>query len=133
MSQYLLDTTPLASFLLGRAGAHRLITPWTQYRAVVTSILAYGEAIEYLKGFTDFPRHHIALRRLTVAIKPSLLTYAILDRYADIRRALRPPHDPGVIGDMDTLIAATAREYNLTLRYQRSAFPAYTGAVRHAH
>lgn len=115
MSRYLLDTTPLASYLLGRETAYRLITPWIQRREVVTSILAYGEVVEYLKGFRDFPRHHIALRRLTVGIKPSLLSYAILERYADIRRALRSPHGPGVIGDMDTLIAATALERELTL------------------
>ena len=39
----------------------------------------------------------------------------MLERYADIRRALRPPHGSGVIGDMDTPIAATALERNLTL------------------
>jgi len=28
---------------------------------------------------------------------------------------LRPPHGPGLIGDIDTLIAATALVYDLTL------------------
>jgi predicted nucleic acid-binding protein len=49
------------------------------------------------------------------AIYPYFLTYAILERYAAIRRALRPPHGPGLIGDIDTLIAATALERNLTV------------------
>jgi predicted nucleic acid-binding protein len=37
------------------------------------------------------------------------------DRYAQIRRQLRPPHGPGLIGDIDTLIAATALERDLTV------------------
>ena len=36
-----------------------------------------------------------------------------MDRYADIRRQLRLPHGPGLIGDVDTLIAATALERGL--------------------
>ena len=43
------------------------------------------------------------------------MTYAILERYADLRRALRLPHGPGLIGDMDTLICATALVYGLTV------------------
>lgn len=42
-------------------------------------------------------------------------TLSILERYADLRRRLRPPYGPGLIGDIDTLIAATALEHNLTL------------------
>jgi len=37
-----------------------------------------------------------------------------MDRYADIRRQLRVPHGPGLVGDIDTLIAATALERGLT-------------------
>jgi predicted nucleic acid-binding protein len=48
-------------------------------------------------------------------VYPYFLTYAILERYADIRRAMRPPHGAGLIGDVDTLIAATALERNLTV------------------
>ena len=44
-----------------------------------------------------------------------MLTYTILERYAEIRRLLRPPQGPDLIGDIDTLIAATALERNLTL------------------
>ncbi len=46
-------------------------------------------------------------------VTPWILTYDILERYADIRRTLRPAGN--LIGDMDTLIAATALERNLTL------------------
>ncbi len=38
-----------------------------------------------------------------------------MERYAEIRRTLRPPHGPGLIGDIDTLIAATALERHLTV------------------
>lgn len=33
-----------------------------------------------------------------------------MERYADLRLAMRRPHGPGLIGDVDTLIAATALE-----------------------
>ena len=32
----------------------------------------------------------------------------IMEQYADFRRAMRPPQGTGLIGDVDTLIAATA-------------------------
>ena len=46
---------------------------------------------------------------------PFPLTYGILERYAGLRRALRSPKGPGLIGDIDTLIAATALEYGLEI------------------
>jgi len=48
-------------------------------------------------------------------VSPYVPTFAILERYAELRRQLRPPHGPGLIGDIDTLIAATALEHGLTL------------------
>jgi predicted nucleic acid-binding protein len=48
--------------------------------------------------------------KILAEIPPYPLTYPILERYADIRRTLRPLHQ-----DIDTLIAATAIEQNLTL------------------
>jgi predicted nucleic acid-binding protein len=56
-----------------------------------------------------------ALRELLSDVYPYYLTYPILERYSLIRRQLRPPHGPGLIGDIDTLIAATAIERNLTV------------------
>jgi predicted nucleic acid-binding protein len=50
-----------------------------------------------------------------VKCNPYFLTYPILERYTDIRRSLRKPHGKGLIGDIDTLIAATALERNLTV------------------
>ncbi len=44
-----------------------------------------------------------------------------------LRRAMRPPHGPGLIGDIDTLIAATALHYGLTLVTTDSDFKRVPG------
>jgi predicted nucleic acid-binding protein len=115
MRQYLLDSAPLAAYLNGRQVAVDLISPWIARREAATSILVYGKITEYLKGLSHFSCRHAQLRRLLREVYPYFLTYAIMDRYADIRRQLRPPHGPGLIGDIDTLIAATALERDLTV------------------
>ena len=115
MKKYLLDSGPIAAYLYGRKPVVDLVTPWVISREVATSILVYAEVTEYIKGLSDFPRRHNDLKNLLVEIYPYFLTYSILERYADIRRLLRPPHGPGLIGDIDTLIAATALERDLTI------------------
>ncbi len=115
MRRYLLDTGPLAAYLQGREPVVDLILPWIRRGEAATSILVYGEVIEYIKGLRDYPTKHMVLRGLLGAVYPYFLTYSILERYAEIRRALRSPHGPGLIGDIDTLIAATALERNLTV------------------
>ena len=115
MRRYLLDTAPLASLLLARPAAVDLITPWMQRHEVATSILAYAEVVEYSKDFSDAKRRLLQLRTLLGEVYPYFLTYPILERYADIRRSLRKPHGKGLIGDIDTLIAATALERNLAV------------------
>jgi predicted nucleic acid-binding protein len=113
MRRYLLDTAPLASLLLARPAAVDLITPWMQRHKVATSILAYAEVVEYIKDFSDAKRRQLQLRTLLGEVYPYFLTYPILERYTDIRRSLRKPHGKGLVGDIDTLIAATALERNL--------------------
>ncbi len=115
MKRYLLDTSLVAAFLHGRKHVIELLDPWVRKQEAATSILVYGEVIEYLKGLADYSRYQARLQRLFTLeqITPYPLTYPILERYADIRRALRPQHKD--IGDIDTLIAATALEHNLTL------------------
>jgi predicted nucleic acid-binding protein len=115
MRRYLLDTGPLGAYLQGRPAVVNLVAPWLRQHEAATSILAYGEVVEYIKGFPDFLPLHTQLRRLLRHIYPYFLTYRILERYADLRRSLRRPHGPGLIGDIDTLIAATALERNLTV------------------
>lgn len=115
MRRYLLDSASLAAYLHGRKPAVDLITPWLERHEVATSILVYAGVTEYLKGLADFHNRQHDLRSLLGEVSPYFLTYSILDRYADIRRQLRPPYGPGLIGDIDTLIAATALERNLTI------------------
>src|SRR6266446_4314263 len=101
MRRYLLDTSPLAALLLARPAAVTLITPWMQRHEAATSILAYAEVVEYIKGRSDFSSRHAHLRTLLGEVYPYFLTYRILERYADLRRSLRPPHGPGLIGDIE--------------------------------
>jgi predicted nucleic acid-binding protein len=69
----------------------------------------------YLQGLprSDFERREAELREVLRDIHPLPLTYPILRRYATLRRAMRPAS--GLIGDVDTLIAATALERELTV------------------
>jgi len=127
MRQYLLDTNVLGAYLQGRPGALSLAQGWIHNDEAATSIVVYGEITEYLKGFTEFPRHQVALRTLLRKVHPYPLTYALLEQYADIRRAMRPPYGSGLIGDIDTLIAATALNYGLTLVTTDSDFARVPG------
>ena len=115
MKRYLLDTTPLTAYLKGIASARELIEPWIARQEAATSILVYGEITEYNRSFPDVARRQEHVRRLLREVSPFIPTFAVLERYADLRRVLRRPHGPGLIGDIDTLIAATASVYRLTL------------------
>lgn len=115
MRQYLLDSAILAAYLRGRPAAIALAQPWVHASEATTSMVCVAEVAEYLKSFPNYAHHWQALRTLLVRVRPYPLTYAIAQRYADLRRALRPPYGPGLIGDIDTLIAATTQEYSLTL------------------
>lgn len=75
-------------------------------------MLVYGEIIEYIKPSARYSQHYDALQDLLAGVYPYFLTLPILERYADIRLALRRGH---LIGDIDTLIAATALEHGLTV------------------
>jgi predicted nucleic acid-binding protein len=115
MKRYLLDTSLVAAYLQNRKPAVHLIQPLIERHEVATSILVYAEVTEYVKGLPNATTRQNDLRHLLREVYPYFLTYSILERYADLRRKLRPPHGKGLIGDMDTLIAATALERNLTL------------------
>jgi predicted nucleic acid-binding protein len=112
MRRYLLDTPLLAALLNQRPNAVSLITPWVRSKEVSTSILVYGEVIEYIKRRPNYPQHYQGLRNLLLGIHSYTLTDIILERYADIRLTLGRGN---LIGDIDTLIAATALERNLTV------------------
>src|SRR5690242_3466208 len=101
MRTYLLDSAVVSAYMRGRPAALALAQPWVHAGEATTSIVCVGEVAEYLKSFSDYPGHWQALRTLLLRVHPYPLTYAIAQRYADLRRALRPPHGPGLIGDMD--------------------------------
>ena len=115
MKRFLVDTTPLAAYLQQKEPAISILKPLIERHEVATSIIVYAEVTEYIKGLPHYQQRHDELRHLLQEIYPYFLTYSIVERYADIRRTLRPPHGKGLIGDMDTLIAATALERNLTI------------------
>jgi predicted nucleic acid-binding protein len=113
MRRHLLDTPLLAAYLFNRPAAVAVISPWIQQREVATSILVYGEVNEYIQGHPNYVVLHARLLELLEEIPPFFLTYPIMRRYGEIRRTLRPTNS--LIGDIDTLIAATALERNLTV------------------
>ena len=115
MSGYLLDTGLVTAYLRGRTGAMGLLSPWIASHEAGTSIVVYGESIEYLRRFPDSHKWRASLRAMLRQIRVYDLTYAILETYADLRRSMRPPYVPGLIGDIDSLIAATALVYGLTV------------------
>ncbi len=80
MKKYLLDNGVLVAYLKGRAGAERLIRPWVIAQEAATSLIVYGEAIEYFKGNPDYPQNRAGLRTLLREGTPYRLTYPILER-----------------------------------------------------
>ena len=115
MSRFLLDNGVLVAYLKGRPGALRRVDPWIAAQEAVTSIVIYGEAVEYIRGDSNYAGLRQNLRILLGQVTPLPITYPIMERYADLRRAMRPPYGKGLIGDIDTIIAATALEHDLTV------------------
>jgi predicted nucleic acid-binding protein len=115
MRRYLLDTGILVAYLQGKPNIVKLVSPMITGQQAATSMLVYAEVVEHFKNFPDFAARKLHLQRLLRYISPYFLTYPILERYTDIRRSLRKPHGAGLIGDIDTLIAATALERKLTV------------------
>ena len=113
MKRYMLDTSLLAAYFHNRTKAVHLMTVGVKDDEVATSILVYGEVIEYFKGLPNSEDNAAKLHKILDEIPPYPLTYPIMERYAEIHRYLRPQHID--IGDIDTLIAATSFEENLTL------------------
>lgn len=115
MKLYLRDTPLVTALFYRRPPVVSLVRPWLVRREATTSIVIYGEVVEYLKRRPAFAPLRAELVTLMWEVVPYRLTYAIMERYADIRRQVRPPYGSGLIGDMDTLVAATALVHNVTL------------------
>lgn len=115
MRRVLLDTTIVAGLLFDRAQIVALVEPWLVRNEAATSILVYAEVIEQIRGRGDYPVRVRSLRSLLRNISLVSVTFEVAERYALIRRSLRPPYGPGLIGDIDTVIAASAIVRDLTL------------------
>jgi predicted nucleic acid-binding protein len=113
--RYLLDTSVLVGHLVGRRRIVDLLSPWLAHDQVGTSILVYAEVVEYIKPRQDYFVLFRQLRRVLRDVHPYPLSTPILERYADLRLSMRRPAGPGLIGDIDTLIAATALERRLAV------------------
>jgi hypothetical protein len=61
MKGYLLDISLVAAFLHGRPHILTLIEPLVKKRQAGTSLLVYGEVMEYLKGRDNQPEGCIIL------------------------------------------------------------------------
>jgi predicted nucleic acid-binding protein len=91
----------------------QLVTPWIHQREAATSILVYGEVNEYIQGRADYAQLHVQLLAFLQQIPPLVVTYSIMRRYGSLRRSFRGTNS--LIGDIDTIIAATAIERDLTV------------------
>jgi predicted nucleic acid-binding protein len=120
--KYLLDTAPLAAYARGRKGAVARFDATIKNQETATSIFNYGEVIEGLYSFPALFEQYrsILLGLLQTQISLLVPDYTIMERYANLRRTMRALRTPtgqtvGLIGDIDTLIAAIALEFNLTV------------------
>jgi len=112
---HLLDAGPLVAYLFERPTAVALIEPWVASRELAASMVVCAEAAEHILNQPGQPRYMAGLSHFLRVIPTADLNLDVAIRYATLRRSLRPPHGPGLIGDMDTLIAATALAHDLTL------------------
>jgi predicted nucleic acid-binding protein len=115
VKRVLLDTGPLTAYIEGRQGALENLGIWFSRKEAVTSGLVFAEIHEHFLGQPNNRANRRALRTLLRAVPAIRLSYAVLERYGVLRRQLRRPYGAGTIGDIDTLIAATALEHDLTV------------------
>ncbi len=122
MSGYLLDTSVLNGLLYARPWVVPVVTPWLPTSDAFTSVLCYLAVAEYLQGKapSEYMLRESQLRELLRDIHPLPLTYAVLRRYATLRRAMRPPRGTGLIGDMDTLLGSCASWERRSPRFTRN-------------
>jgi predicted nucleic acid-binding protein len=119
--KYLLDTGPLTAYLLGRPGAVARFDAFIMAGGAATSALVYAEAIEYFSALPHYQQLQEGLLGiLGQQVRKLYPTYAVCEQYATLRRAMRTLRNPngqpvGLIGDMDTMIAATALAHTLTV------------------
>lgn len=110
---YLIDTDWVADHLANRPAATRLLASQID-DGIVISLVTYGEIYEgILYSIRRSQTLEIAFLEFLRRCEVLPLDEAIMRRFAGIRGGLRAGGE--LIGDADTLIAATALHHHLTL------------------
>jgi predicted nucleic acid-binding protein len=109
---YLVDSDWVVDFLDGRAPAVRLLGA-LRADGLAISLMTYGEVYEGVLYGRDRAAAERTFRQFLRRVDVLPLTRRVLQRFARIRGDLRDRNL--LIGDPDTLIAATALHYRLTL------------------
>src|SRR5947208_322039 len=75
--------------------------------------------------------HRLLLQEHLNENRPYFVTSAIVEKHTEIRQQMRAPKGSGLIGDVDTLIAATALHRELTVVTLDSDFARVPGLQVH--
>ena len=68
-----------------------------------------------MRAFRNFDKRFRWLQTLIQERNIAPITLEIMETYANLRRSMRRPHGDGLIGDIDTVIAATCLRHGLTV------------------
>jgi predicted nucleic acid-binding protein len=109
---YLVDSDWVVDFLDGRSSAVRLLST-LRSDGLAISLMTYGEIDEGILYGRDPRASEQTFRQFLRRVDVLPLNRLILRRFAQIRGDLRERNQ--LIGDPDSLIAATALHYRLTL------------------
>lgn len=110
--KYLIDTDVMIAYLKNRPAAHTLLSQLAP-DGLAISLITYGEIYEGIYFSANRAAHEQGFAAVLRWVDVLALNRSIMKRYARVRGQLR--QSGMLIGDADTLIAATALYYNLTL------------------
>ena len=110
--KYLLDTDTVIAYLKNRPAVRALLIKLAA-DGLAMSLISYGEVYEGIYFGANQSTHELGLAALLRGVDLLGLNKSIMKRYARLRGGLR--QSGMLIGDADTLIAATALHYDLTL------------------
>jgi tRNA(fMet)-specific endonuclease VapC len=110
--RYLIDTDILIDYTLRREPSTHVLSDLLE-DGVATSILSYGELLEGILGRQSLQEHEEAVTSILEIVTLINLSEEIVRMFAEVRSGLR--RTGRLIGDIDTLIGATAVIHDLTL------------------
>lgn len=109
---YLVDTDWIVDFLKGQTGTVQILSQLAP-EGLAISLITYGEIYEGIYYGQNPERNEQDFITLLRGLDVLPLSQAIMREFARIRGQLRG--QGLIIGDLDILIAATARQHQLTL------------------